>query len=180
METFMNKKLYVQHLLDNKIDKDLAWNIKIGKSNNDYTKNFIMPARTQLSQCKTTEDLIKFCKIIDINHNEAFEESFCLRYGIKYTGKLNTKITIINHKTMIGQHWKIVDDFEYLKDKHCFRVNQSENEKICFNKESIYFVNKTIFIHNDDDALEAVKYWKELKNKIKIQELNSDFTNDNN
>ncbi len=178
METFMNKKLYVQQLLDIKIDRELAYNMKTGSSNDEFTKNFIMPNRRYLSECKTTEDLIQFCKHIDSNYNEAFEESFCARYGLNYTGKLITKITLINHSTYMGQSWREVNDFDYLTDKQCFRINHNEVGRINFNKESIYFVDKKIFIHNENDAIEAVKHWKELKTKISIQNLSKDFIND--
>lgn len=175
METLMNKKLYVQQLLDIKIDRELACNIKNGTSYVEFTKNFIIPNRRYLSECKTTEELIKFCKHIDNNYNETFEESFCERYGLNYTGKLNTKISLINHSTYWGQSWREVSDFDYLTDKHCFRINHKEVERIEFNKESIYFVDKKIFIHNENDAIEAVKHWKELKTKISIQNINKDF-----
>lgn len=175
METFMNKKLYVQQLLDIKIDRELDYNMKTGESNDEFTKNFIMPNRRYLSECKTTKDLIKFCKHIDRKYNEAFEESFCSRYGLDYTGKLNTKITLLSHSTFIGLSWPKVSDFDYLADKRCFRINHKEVERIKFNKESIYFVDKKIFLQNEDDAIEAVKHWKELKTKISIQNLNKDF-----
>lgn len=126
----------------------------------------------KLNKCKTIEEIIAFCKEEDKQNHTEYEKEICKKFGIKYTGKINLQVILHNCNWLYTLKLKECNEMVY--DNAKLIINGKEYKDIN-GLRSIEFCDKTIEIKEDVDILRSIEYLKELKMKIKLQEIKNDF-----
>lgn len=125
----------------------------------------------KLKDLNTDEEFLKFCKEIDnSSFNSEVEHQFCLKYGLEYTGKLDLSAQL-SHTCGLCSSYRRVDSLDYDEMNKSLIINGKSRSDV----NGITFIDRKYILENSQDFRNAVKHYKKLKEKIKLQNAEQDF-----
>ena len=161
----MTKKDYLNKIIDS-----IIYPCIVRGYTPDDIKMKVKCCKELLKNCVTDEDYLNVCKTIDEAEDTMIESQFCRKFRIPYTGKLCTKIELYYRDGCTQEHNK-VDSLELLEEDHL-----KINDYITIRElKSVSFVDKCFSVNGRKDLENIVKHYKNLCERIKLQEIESDF-----
>lgn len=182
----MTPKQYLNKVLDRFINRITPWDsTKVEVFRRDVEE----PLRKRFRECNTNEELLQYARDLDeyiansyyvqdkMNYDlqdNLYESLMCQKFGWEFKGKYNTAINLYFTKEKSMRMWNHVDTLDWNSETKNFIIDGDEQE-IKLGYYSITFIDKIIFINSDKDAYKAVEHFKQIKEKIKLQEIKNDF-----
>lgn len=169
----MNPKRYVEKLLDRYIRHKKPWNATQDMID-IFKREIERPLRKKLKCSNTKEELLAFCKHLDIlEDTNVCESLLAQKFDWEYTGKYNSSIQLYCSKNNASFMWFTVNDIDWDDDFNMIVINgKLEEMKHPF---SIEFVDKKIFINSKKDVYRAKEHLRFIKEQMKLQEMEKDF-----
>lgn len=125
----------------------------------------------KLKDLNTDDEFLKFCKEVDnSSYSSTLEHQFCIKYGLEYTGKLDLSAKL-SHTCGLCSSYRSVDSLVYDEMNKSLIINGKSRSDV----NGITFIDKKFILENSQDFRNAVKHYKRLKEKIKLQNAEQDF-----
>ena len=139
----------------------------------DEVKNDLYRYKEILLNCKTDNELIDLCNEVDEHYDFRIGVKFCRKFKLPYTGKLTTTIEIIYNSGFVSDK-KNVKQVEYIEngDEYGIVIDQNSTQ---WEPKIVRFDDKEFYISNKNDIKAAILYFKELRERIKLQTMANDF-----
>lgn len=168
-------KKFILDLLEEK-EADVVWFMlkaaSSKKEHNEYHTRMINK-RKEVKKLNSVNELIIFCKKMDKECGGHFESEFCKKFNLNYTGVLNNVVRIEH----IQGNWIYspnINDISFDANENSIVLvfNDGANKKINLTKKcTVEFIDRKFHVNSEDAAYKMIEHWKQLKNKLKIQEI---------
>lgn len=164
----IKKQKYIQQQLDIYFGYYYFMNHATDEVKNDYY-NY----KKRIFDCKTDNELVNLCNEVDEHYDFSIGVKFCRKFKLPYTGKLTTNIEII-YNSGFASDKKNVKQVEYIEDDDDYGIVIDQNSTL-WNPKIVRFDDKEFHISSKNDIKTIIQYFKELREKIKLQTMANDF-----